>query len=174
MIFTLYDSVLRIMNPLRYARKHGMRVGKGVTLAGRFGSSFGSEPYLIQLDDYVRMSGGCSFFTHDGGTYAFRDIEKYKGVQKYGSIHVGERTFIGYGAIILPGVTIGKRCVIGAGAVVANDIPDNCVAAGVPAKVICSTTEYAEKSLQNHNEIGFDADKIKHNKREYLTSLLMK
>lgn len=37
---------------------------------------------------------------------------------------------------ILPGVTIGNNVIIAAGAVVTKDIPDNCIAAGVPAKVI--------------------------------------
>lgn len=40
------------------------------------------------------------------------------------------------GAVILPGVNIGKHCVIGANAVVNRDIPDYCVAVGVPAKIV--------------------------------------
>ena len=43
---------------------------------------------------------------------------------------------IGGNVTILPGVTIGNNVVIAAGAVVTKDIPDNCVAGGVPAKVI--------------------------------------
>jgi len=43
---------------------------------------------------------------------------------------------IGIGAIILPGVTIGEGTIIGAGSVVVKSIPDFCVAAGVPAKII--------------------------------------
>ena len=38
--------------------------------------------------------------------------------------------------MVCPGVTIGKRCIIGAGSVVTKDIPDDCVAAGNPARVI--------------------------------------
>nr|WP_302386912.1 hypothetical protein [Emergencia timonensis] len=37
---------------------------------------------------------------------------------------------------MLPGVTIGNNVVVAAGAVVAKDVPDNCVVAGVPAKII--------------------------------------
>lgn len=40
---------------------------------------------------------------------------------------------------------VGSNCVIGANAVVNRDIPDNCVAAGVPARVICSLAEALEK-----------------------------
>ena len=37
---------------------------------------------------------------------------------------------------ILPGVTIGENAIIGTGAVVTKDVPDNCLAVGVPAKVV--------------------------------------
>lgn len=128
----------------KLAVKDGMQVGKGVSVMG--GVNFGSEPYLITLENEVRISSNVSFITHDGGTWAFRDRPEYADVIKYGRIYVGERTFIGAKSIIMPGVTIGKRCVIGAGSVVTKDIPDGCVAVGVPAKVIMSTEEYAKKS----------------------------
>jgi sugar O-acyltransferase (sialic acid O-acetyltransferase NeuD family) len=53
-----------------------------------------------------------------------------------GGCVIGDMTFIGTGAIILPKVTVGANVVIGAGAVVSKDLPDNCVAVGVPAKII--------------------------------------
>lgn len=49
---------------------------------------------------------------------------------------VNDGVWIGSGAIINPGISIGINSVIGAGAVVTRDIPDNCVAVGVPAKII--------------------------------------
>jgi len=49
---------------------------------------------------------------------------------------IGDASFLGFGAVILPNVRIGKRCVIGALSVVVDDIPDYCVAAGSPARVI--------------------------------------
>lgn len=49
---------------------------------------------------------------------------------------IGDNVFIATGAKILGDVTIGNNCVIGANAVVINDVPDNCVVAGVPAKII--------------------------------------
>lgn len=49
---------------------------------------------------------------------------------------IGSGVFIGIGARILPGVTLGNGCVIGANAVVTHDIPPFSVAAGIPAKVI--------------------------------------
>jgi serine O-acetyltransferase len=51
-------------------------------------------------------------------------------------ITIGDNCYIGTGATILGPVTIGDNVIIGAGAVVNNDIPDNVVVGGVPAKVI--------------------------------------
>jgi acetyltransferase-like isoleucine patch superfamily enzyme len=52
------------------------------------------------------------------------------------SVHIGEGSFIGAHTVILPNVKIGKYCVIGAGSVVNKSIPDYCVAAGIPAKIL--------------------------------------
>lgn len=49
---------------------------------------------------------------------------------------IGNNVFIGMRSIIMKGVTIGDNAVIGAGSIVTKDIPANCVAAGVPCKVI--------------------------------------
>lgn len=51
-------------------------------------------------------------------------------------VKIGNGCWIGGGVIILPGVTIGDGTVIGAGSVVTKDIPDNCVAAGNPCRVL--------------------------------------
>lgn len=50
-------------------------------------------------------------------------------------IRIGDNVWVGAGVIVLPGCRIGNNSVIAAGAVVCSDIPDNCMAAGVPAKV---------------------------------------
>lgn len=51
-------------------------------------------------------------------------------------VEIGDGTWIGEKVSILPGVTIGKKCVIGTNAVVTKDVPDYCMAVGIPAKVI--------------------------------------
>ena len=51
-------------------------------------------------------------------------------------IRIGDYAYIGYGSIILPGVTIGNRSLVGAGSVVTKNIPDKTIAAGNPAKII--------------------------------------
>lgn len=53
-----------------------------------------------------------------------------------GEIHIGDGCWIGEKTVILAGVSIGKKAIIGAGSVVTNDVPDYCIAAGNPARVI--------------------------------------
>ena len=157
-----------IKGSYRLAKEAGLQVGKGVSVMD--GVSFGSEPYLITLEDNVRISFGVSFVTHDGGTWAFRDLPEYADVIKYGKIHVGERTFIGCNSTILPGVTIGKRCVIGAGSVVTKDVPDGTVVAGVPARVVMTTEQYAKKCLQSMKP--YDKEAYLKDKKTYLQEYL--
>jgi len=57
---------------------------------------------------------------------------------------------IGAGAIILPGVIIGKNSLVAAGAVVSQDVPDNVVVAGVPAKIIADAKD--KDWLKKHME----------------------
>ena len=51
-------------------------------------------------------------------------------------VTIGNDVWIGGNCTILPGVTIGNNVVVAAGAVVTKDVPDNCVVAGVPARII--------------------------------------
>lgn len=60
---------------------------------------------------------------------------------------IGDNVYIGTGAKILGPVKIGNNVVIGAGAVVLNDVPDNSVVAGVPARVIKTNTGTAESAV---------------------------
>lgn len=69
----------------------------------------------VIIEDFVNVAPGC----HISGKVILR-----------------EGADLGTGAVILQGITIGKWSTIGAGAVVIEDIPDNAVAVGVPAKVI--------------------------------------
>lgn len=56
-------------------------------------------------------------------------------------VHVGNRVWIGAGAVILPGVTIGDNSVIGAGSIVTRDIPADVVAVGNPCRVLRPITQ---------------------------------
>ena len=94
--------------------------------------SFGTEPWLITIDEGVLITKGVTFMTHDGSVSTIRKLSpKYSRVQKFGFIH------------------IKKNAIVGARSVVTKDVPDNAVVAGVPAKVICTVEELAEKYLAN-------------------------
>lgn len=128
----LFNSVA----PIRYARWLGVKVGERCRLIH---VSYSSEPYLISLGDHVSASF-VRFETHDGGVWVLR--EENPGYDIVKPIKVGNNVFIGYGAVILPGVTIADNVVIGARSVVTKDVPENSVVAGVPARVIKSLSEY--------------------------------
>jgi maltose O-acetyltransferase len=63
-------------------------------------------------------------------------------------VRIGDDCWIGGGAIICPGVTIGPRSIIGAGAVVTRDIPADSVAVGNPARVIRSLSPDAPRGWE--------------------------
>jgi acetyltransferase-like isoleucine patch superfamily enzyme len=71
--------------------------------------------------------------------HAFEDRNvpvKDQGIDRIAEVMIHDGAWIGHGAVVCPGVTIGKNAVIGANAVVREDVPDFCVAAGVPARII--------------------------------------
>lgn len=53
-----------------------------------------------------------------------------------GNVTIDEGTWIGAGAVVIPGIKIGKNCIIGAGAIVCKNIPDQVVAYGNPCKIM--------------------------------------
>jgi acetyltransferase-like isoleucine patch superfamily enzyme len=128
-------------DPVAYHRAQGAEIGEGVEIFGAGVNTFGSEPYLVRVGDGVTISNDVQFVTHDGGLRVVRDV--HPGAFYYAPIEVGDRVFIGAGAILLPGVSVGGGSVIGAGAVVAADVAPGTVVAGVPARPIKRVDEYA-------------------------------
>lgn len=132
-------------DPVGFARSLGVRVGADCQLLGTNLGTWGTEPYLITLGEHVQVTAGVRFLTHDGAIWVYR--REHPTIGRYGPVTIGNNVFIGTDAILLPGVTIGDDCIIGAGAVVNRDVPPRTVAAGVPARPICSIDEYWQKNL---------------------------
>lgn len=63
-------------------------------------------------------------------------VTLHPGVRVSGSVHLRQGVTIGTGAVILPGTTIGAHATVGAGAVVTEDLPADCTAVGVPARLV--------------------------------------
>jgi acetyltransferase-like isoleucine patch superfamily enzyme len=143
MIAACYNFYLRWR--LRGVIARGLQIADDCRLIGM--PDFGSEPYLISIGRHVTVSTRVTFINHDGGTWVFRDDPKYREVIKFGRIVIHENCFIGSGAAIMPGVSIGPNAVVAAHSVVTADVPPNSVVGGIPARVLMSVQEYADKSL---------------------------
>ena len=130
-----------------YRKRFGVKIGNNCRIVDRQLNLFGTEPYLISIGNNVTLSGDIRLITHDGGVGVFR--KEVPGINLFGRINIGDNTFIGVNAIILPSVTIGANSVVGAGSVVTKNIPEGSVVAGVPARVLCSIEAYKEKALRD-------------------------
>ena len=96
---------------------------------------------------FFHSAGGLTIGQNVGIAPSVKIITSYhaeEGIEKpilhssvvFAPVIVGDDSDIGVNATILPGVTIGRGVQVGAGAVVTHDLPDYCVAVGVPARVI--------------------------------------
>lgn len=88
----------------------------------------------IYVGDYVMFGPNVTIAT--AGHPVNPSLRRHGQIQYNLDVHIEENVWVGAGAIILPGVTIGKNCVIGAGSVVTKDIPANMVAVGNPCRVL--------------------------------------
>lgn len=126
----------------------GQTIDDSTTIFAPFHTNFGR---FIQLGKNVFINHGCSFLDMGGITLEDRVLigpkvclitenhpldpsDRRSLIAK--PIVVRENAWIGAGAIILPGVTIGQNAVVAAGAVVSKDVPDNTVVGGVPARIL--------------------------------------
>lgn len=137
--------------PVRYARRIGVKLGRDVVIYGSSYSMFSSEPFLVTIGDNVHITHA-TFLCHDGGVLPLR--KDYPDLDITEPITVGSNTFVGFHAIILPGITIGENCLIAAGAVVAKDVPDGSVAAGNPARVVGTMEDYLRRAKEKSTGLG--------------------
>lgn len=71
---------------------------------------------------------------------------------------IGAGSWLGAGAIVLPGSRVGRNVVIAAGSVVRGDVPDHCVVAGVPARIVREHTRAGWRSLGEARETGEESE----------------
>lgn len=121
-----------------YARRLGVKIGKHCYISTR---RFPAEAYLITIGDYVRIAPNTMFFTH-GGLWSVRKKYNDQTLDYFGKITIGDYTYIGEGCMIMPGVKIGANVIVGAGSVVTKSIPDGCMVAGNPIRIIGNTESF--------------------------------
>ena len=116
----------QIMAPIAGAAFDRLKVGNNVFINS---NSLLMARGGITVEDDVMMAANVQLLSNNHDEYD-RQVLTCK------PIHIKRGAWIGAGASILPGVTIGEYAIVGAGAIVTKDVGDYEVAVGVPAKVI--------------------------------------
>ncbi len=132
-------------DPLAVARawRHlGVHVGENsyIYRTVRLGRN-GKDP--IQIGNNCVLTG-CTILGHDASTNHQLGLRR----SMIRPVKIEDGCFIGQGAIVLMGVTVGPRAIVGAGAVVTKDVPPDSVVAGNPARVLCTVDELTAQRRQ--------------------------
>lgn len=120
------DTTSYLMPPLQIDFACQMKIGKGVFVNHSLTCMAAGG---ITIDDGVMIGPNVRIVT-DNHDFDNRMVLRCK------PVHIKSRAWIGVGAIILPGVTIGENAVVAAGAVVTKDVAPNTIVGGNPAKFI--------------------------------------
>jgi acetyltransferase-like isoleucine patch superfamily enzyme len=125
-----------------YLRRHGRFHAFGENCAMSPDTHFG-DPELISIGSNVRIAGAF-LACHDGSVNMINRAFGLR-LDSVGPIRIGDNVFIGYGAIVLPNVTIGSNTIIAAGSVVSRDIEGDCVAAGAPSRKVAELGDHVAR-----------------------------
>ena len=128
-----------------YMRSKGIAIGKGTYFFEPATVEIDTQrPWMISIGEYCKITKGVIILQHDYSRAVLRRV--------YGEViaesketKIGDNVFIGMNSIILMGAQIGDNSIIGAGSIVSGHIPANSVAAGNPARVICTLDEFYKK-----------------------------
>ncbi len=146
-------------------------VGEGCYIEPPFRANWGGKNVHFGNHVYANFNLTC---VDDGAIYVGDDVmfapnvvitttnhtinpELRKDMMQYvRPVHIGNCVWIGSGAVILPGVTIGENSVIGAGSVVTKDIPANVVAVGNPCRVLREIGERDREFFYKNERIDWE------------------
>ena len=116
----------RVMPPVTVVRGNKVRIGKNVVVMN---NSLFMAAGGINIEDDVIVAANAQLISNNHDFYDHA-------VLTCKPVHLKHNCWIGAGATILPGVTIGENAVVAAGAVVTKDVEDNTIVGGNPAKII--------------------------------------
>ena len=119
----------------RVTIKRGLRARKPVNITIGDDVSIGCNVILqahapIYIGDFTKIAPGVIIVTATHDT-SKRDSER---IRTASSVKIGSNCWLGAGAIVLPGVTIGDSTMVGAGSVVTKDLPTEMICVGIPSK----------------------------------------
>jgi acetyltransferase-like isoleucine patch superfamily enzyme len=101
-------------------------IGRGSGIVGHLGIEIGDDVW----------TGHHVYVTDQNHGYEDVTLPISRQVMPERRVRIGDGSWIGHGAIVLPGAQIGRHVVVAAGSVVTGEVPDRCVVAGVPARVL--------------------------------------
>lgn len=131
------DNSVRMFPPFYTAFGKTTRVGKNVFI--NFGCTF-LDQGGITIEDGVFIGPEAKILTE-----GHPEQPEIRHTLQTKPVVIRRKAWIGAGAMILPGVTVGENAIVAAGAVVTKDVPDNAIVAGVPATVLRTIkTDYHE------------------------------
>lgn len=125
-LFPAMGKGSRVNTPLTAVRPHKVTIGRGVVIMpGCLMMAAGS----ITIDDEALIAANVQLISNN------HDLEN-RAIITCKPVHICRRAWIGAGATILPGVTVGENSVVGAASVVTRNVEPNTIVAGNPARVI--------------------------------------
>ena len=126
------------IEPPFHANWGGRHVHFGKNVYANFGLTMVDDTH-IYVGDYTMFAPNVTVAT---AGHPIDPALRERALQYNAPVHIGRNCWIGAGALIMPGVTIGDNTVIGAGSVVTHDIPSGVVAVGNPCRVMRQIGEH--------------------------------
>lgn len=159
-LFSFINQPLYHKYYIKYLKKIGVKIEGNPNFISPSAYFDGSDYSKINIGENVTISMEVILLTHDGSIHTvhkglnLKNIDNIKELEKFvmvKGITIGENSFIGAKALLMPGCNIGKNVIVGGGSVVRGTIPDNSIVMGNPAKIVGKTDQWIDKKIKREN-----------------------